>query len=121
MYIPVNLENVQILKSNFNMPNIIINDDFIEVLNHKHIKISYIFDGICKFLPAIECKAFNTKKFIMELMDKNEDFDEIDSYYFLHFSEKYCILKNSNMSVENLNILIVKMYFEIIKCIKNES
>jgi len=39
MYIPVNLENIIILKSNFNMSNSIINDDFIEVLNHDHIKI----------------------------------------------------------------------------------
>jgi len=120
MYIPVNLENVEILKSNFNMPNSIINDDFIEVLNHDHIKLSYVFDGICNFLPVVECKIFNTKNFTIRMMDESHDFNEIDRYYFVNFSDKYSILKTSNMSIENLSTLIVKMYFEVVKCIKYE-
>lgn len=120
MYIPVNLENVEILKSNFNMPNSIINDDFIEVLNHDHIKLSYVFDGICNFLPVVECKTFNTKNFTIRMIDESHDFNEIDRYYFVNFSDKYSILKTSNMSIENLSTLIVKMYFEVVKCIKYE-
>jgi len=120
MYIPVNLENVEILKSNFNMPNSLINDDFIEVLNHKHIKLSYVFDGVSYFLPVVECKTFNTKNFTIRMIDESHDFNEIDRYYFIYFSDKYSIFKNSNMSIENLSILIIKMYFKVVKCIKYE-
>lgn len=121
MYIPIIAENVEILKSNFNVPNSIINDDFIEVLNYNHIKLAYVFDGICSFLPVVECKVFNTKNFILKMLEKKSDFDEIDEYYFVHFSEKFSILKTNFYDVEKLSILIVKMYFEVVKCIKYES
>ena len=121
MYIPINLENVQILNSNFNVHNSIINDDFIEVLNYRHIKLSYVFDGICTFLPVVECKMFNTKNFILKILEKKSDFNEIDEYYFIHFSEKFSILKTNFYDVEKLSTFIVKMYFEVVKCIKYES
>lgn len=120
MHIPVMVENVEILLMNFNIPISNINDDFIEVLKHDHISISYIFDGINSFLPVIECKMFNTKKFILGILDKETQFNEIDEYYFTYFSNLYSIKKINKHNIDDLNTLIIKMYFNIIKCIKYE-
>jgi len=120
MYIPVNLENVKVLCSNFNVPIFMINDDFIEVFDFDHIKLSYIFDGVKLFNPVIECKAFNTKNFVLGIMDGKTDFTPTDDFYFSHFCEKYSISINDKIEDELLVQKIVKLYFEVVKCIKYE-
>lgn len=120
MYVPVNSENVKMLKTNFNIPHLLVNDDFIEVLDFKKIKIYFIFDGLKYFEPVIECKAFNSKNFILGLHFDDTTFTGVDDFYFLHFSKKYKIDILNDYDEDFLNQLIVKMYFEIIKCIKYE-
>jgi len=121
MYVPVQSENLKILMSNFNIPDLDVIDDFIEILNHDHIKISYIYDGMGNFEPVVECKAFNTKNFLCNFIGQKEfRYTQVDEYYFLIFSNAYKINIINDFTEDQLCEKIVRMYFEIIKYIKYE-
>lgn len=122
MYVPVESENINVLMSNFNIRDLDVNDDFMEVFNHDHIKIYYFYDFGGTFEPVIECKAFNTKNFILNLRGQKEfHYCDIDDYYFTYFSDKFNINIINDLTEDQLREKIVRMYFEIVKCIRYES
>jgi len=87
-----------------------------EVYNHKHIIIKFIYIPMKDiYEPMIKCKLFDTNKSLNE-----DNPSQIDSICREYFSLKYTIDKRYYF--EDLDLFtqyIVKIYFDVVKTIKN--